>query len=137
GGTLDLSGTTTGRTLAINSASASVLKIDGAGSSASALTLNNTNQTLEIGPGTAALTLNGAQTIAGGRIQLDGGTLTDTSGITVSSGVLSGSGKVAAAVTASGSGVIRASGGTLDITGTLTGGAALQIDSTPNSRLKI
>ncbi len=43
------------------------------------------NQTLEIGAA-GALTINAAESITNGTIQLDGGTLTDNAGLTVGSG---------------------------------------------------
>ena len=78
-GTLDLKGTVdSGLALQIDSASASVLKIDGAATAATAITdatgtantFNSSNQTLEIGTG--SLTINAAQTVTNGTIQLDG-----------------------------------------------------------------
>src|SRR5262249_14465566 len=49
GGTLDLTGTVSNRTLAINTSAGSDLKIDGTATTSAAITLNNANQTLEIG----------------------------------------------------------------------------------------
>ena len=85
-GTLDLTGTVSGRTLAISSATASVLKIDGTATTAAAtsITLNNANQTLEIGAA-GNLTISAAQTATAGTIQMDGGSLTDSAGITLTS----------------------------------------------------
>src|SRR5262249_58548269 len=107
--------------------------------SAAAITLNNTNQTLEIGT-SASVTINAAQTLTNGKIQLDGGTLTDASGLTVGNGAtLIGRGTIAAntALSGSGTGTVRASGGTLDILGTVNSGLALQVDTTSGSDLKI
>ena len=85
GGTLDLLGTVnSGLVLAIATGSPSTLKIDGTATSAAAITLNNANQTLEIGA-SASLTINAAQTATNGTIKIDGGTLTDASGITLTS----------------------------------------------------
>src|SRR5262249_25415956 len=92
GGTLDLSGTVGGRTLAIATVAGSNLKIDGTATSAAAVSLNNANQTLEIGLAGANLTINSAESITNARVQLDGGTLTDVAGIVNSSGTIIGSG---------------------------------------------
>ena len=92
------------------------------------------------------MTLTGLQTVSQGKIQLDGGTLTDTSGITLgassNNGFITGFGTIAAAISHSGSGsgsTIVASGGTLDITGNvgsstnglqIASGATLRLDGT-------
>src|SRR5439155_703185 len=60
--------------------------------------------------------------------KLDGSasTLTDAAGITLGTGTITGLGKVAAAVTATGAGHITANGGTLEVTGAITNsGSAL------------
>src|SRR5205807_228515 len=96
GGILDLTGTISGATLAIGSASAATLKIDGSATTSSAITLNNSNQTLEIGA-SGALTINAAESITNGTIRLDGGTLTDAPGVTIGSGAtLTGTGTAGA-----------------------------------------
>jgi len=121
GGTLDLLGTVSGTTLAIATASASDLKIDGT-ATAAAVSITNANQTLELGA-TASLTLTGLQTVSLGKIALDGGTLTDASGITLGSGAtLIGMGTVLA--TLSGGGTITANGGTLEFKNAVDGSAA-------------
>ena len=122
GGTLDLLGTvSSGVVLAIDNASPSVLKISGTATSAAAITLNNANQTLEIGP-SGSLTISAAQAATAGTIQMDGGTLTDASGLTITSpAVLTGEGTIAANIAAS-TGTITATGGTLEVTGTVTSG---------------
>ncbi|MGY4509011.1 Hint domain-containing protein [Bradyrhizobium sp. USDA 3650] len=136
GGTLDLTGAVTNRTLAISSSSASVLKIDGT-VIAAALTIGSANQTLEVGT-SGNLTLTSAQTLTNGKIQLDGGTLTDTSGITLTSpGQIIGSGTIATGTTVSGTGTVTANGGTLDIFGTINSGVKLAIGTTTASVLKI
>ena len=161
GGTLDLTGTISGRTLAIDSASASVLQIDGSATTGNAIAISDSHQTLKIGP-TGALTITAAESITNGTIQLAGGALTDASGLTIGSGAaLTGSG-TAGAITLSGgtvaqlggtlnlasitgqgtvngvtgAGTMTASGGTLDLAGTISG-AALAIDSGSASVLKI
>ena len=85
------------------------------------------------------LTISAAQTITGGTIALKGGSLTDTAGIIVNSGALTGAGTVSAgtALSGAGSGTIEASGGTLDLLGTVSSGPALAIDTGLTSNLKI
>ena len=119
------------------------MKFDGTATSATAITINNAFQTLEVGTAGSSLTIGAAQNVTLGRIQLDGGTLTDSSGIsfgtTTSNGTLSGFGTVAANLTRSGTGVtdtITASGGTLDLTGTFGSGLVAAIDSAQASDLK-
>jgi hypothetical protein len=87
GGTLDILGTVnSGIVAAIASSTPSVLKLDGTATLAAAVaTFNNANQTLEIGA-SASVTINAAQTFTNGKIQVDGGTLTDASGLTVGNG---------------------------------------------------
>ena len=115
GGTLDVFGTIdSGAVLAIGTAAASTLKLEGTATSSAAISINNANQTLEIGA-TAVLTISAAESITNGTIQLDGGTLTDASGVTIGSGArLSGSG-TAGAITLSG-GTITQSGAALTLT---------------------
>ncbi|MGH9548015.1 MAG: DUF4347 domain-containing protein, partial [Terriglobales bacterium] len=112
GGVLDLTGTvSSGLTLAINSAVASDLKIDGT-ATATTIAINSANQTLEIGA-TGSLTINASESVTSGHIQLDGGSLTDPSGMTLGGGAtLSGKGTVSAPL--SGGGTITASGGILE-----------------------
>src|SRR5262249_10114868 len=111
------------------------LKIDGTTTTTSAIPINATNQTLEIGS-SGNLTIGAAEKITNGKIQLDGGTLTDASGLVVGKGAsLVGAGTVAAPL--SGAGTITASGGTLDLTQTLSSGPSLRINSTVASDLKI
>ena len=73
-----------GVNLAIATASASTLKIDSSITLPAAITINNTNQTLEIGTG-GNLTISAAESITNGTVLLSGGTLHDASGITVDS----------------------------------------------------
>ena len=93
GGTLDVIGTIASViVLAIGTVVASDLKIDGTATSAAAITLNNANQTLEIGTA-GSLTIGAAQSVTGGTVKMDGGTLTDSAGITLTSpATLTGSG---------------------------------------------
>src|SRR5262249_49519949 len=127
GGTLDLKGNVTGgSSLVIDTTPGSDLKIDGI-ATATSIAISNANQTLESGAA-ASLTLSNSETITAGKIQLDGGTLTDSVQIFLDSGTtLNGKGIVAAAMF--GSGTLTASGGgTLDLTGTVNQGLALTID---------
>src|SRR5271155_568338 len=138
--TLDVFGTIdSGVVLAISSATASDLKIEGTATSAAAIAnFNNVNQTLEIGA-SGALTIGAAQNVTAGTIQLDGGSLSDASGITVGTtttgGAITGSGTIAVNLNRSGTSAadtITASGGTLDLTGTVgaaTAGLALGINA--------
>jgi hypothetical protein len=125
-GTLDVTGTLTGGS-ALSFVSGGTLKVSGSSSTNTANAFTLAAGTLEV---SSNLTISGAQSVTGGTLQLDSGsTLTDTSGITVSSGTFTGQGTAAADLTGSGTGVIKASGGVLDVTGTLTGGSALQFVS--------
>src|SRR5579862_4366829 len=101
--TLDVTGTIasgSGVTLTISSGTASDLKLEGT-VTAAAPSITSANQTLELGS-SANVTLTSVQTVSGGKIQLDGGTLTDASGITLgsstSNGFITGSGTIAAAI---------------------------------------
>ena len=135
GGTLDLTGpVSNGINLAIATASASDLKIDG-NATAGAIAFSSANQTLEIGAA-ANLTIGTAETVSYGHVQLDGGTLTD-SGVTLANGAtLNGYGVVAA--TLSGGGTITATGGTLDFQSAVDGSAvsAFQIANVAGSDLQ-
>src|SRR5919198_464712 len=103
------------------------LKITGTATAASAITINNANQTLEVGTG-GNLTISAAESITNGTIVMSGGTLNDASGITVGSGAtLSGQGTVTANL--SGTGTITASAGTLTLSGTVSSGPAFTISS--------
>jgi hypothetical protein len=135
GGTLTLSGTvTSGPTFTIATGSVSDLKFTGTATAASAITINNANQTLEVGTG-GTLTINAAESITNGSIVMSGGTLNDSSGITVGSGAtLSGQGTVTAAL--SGSGTVTASGGTLTLSGTVSSGPTFTIATGSASDLK-
>jgi hypothetical protein len=135
GGTLDLTGAPTFGSLAIATATASVLKIDGILTSG-AITISNTRQTLEIG-NAGALTISAAESIASGTVKLDGGALTDASGVAVTSGSVIGSGTIAANTALSGAGTVKASGGTLDLKGTVSSGPILAIATAAGSDLLI
>src|SRR5439155_25057425 len=88
GGILALTGTISGATLAIDTVAGSHLTIDGSATTSSAITLNNSNQTLEVGAA-HSLTVNADENYAGGHLQIDsGGTLTigSTHTLTIASG---------------------------------------------------
>jgi hypothetical protein len=138
GGTLDVTGTiSSGVVLAIGTAAASDLKIEGTATLAAAILISSANQTLEIGSA-GSLTINAPQTVSAGTIKLDGGTLTDSSGLTISGGgTLTGFGTVAANIAAgSGTRTITSSGGTLTLSGTVASGPAFTINSSVASDLK-
>ena len=122
GGTLDLAGDAgTGTFSSIGSqytgfAHIAVLAganwtLTGTNTLGSGVTLNDAGQ----------LTITTAQTVTGATIQLSG-SLTDTAGITMSSGALIGTGTVVAGSIA-GPGIVDASGGTLDLTGSIQNSA--------------
>jgi cytoskeletal protein CcmA (bactofilin family) len=136
GGTLDLTGTVnSGLALKIGTTTSSDLKLDGMATTTSAIAISNANQKLEIGS-SGNLTIGAAESISNGKIQLDGGTLTDASGLAVGSGAsVVGAGTMAAAL--SGIGAVTASGGTLDLTKTVSSGPSLGINTTVASDLKI
>jgi hypothetical protein len=133
GGTLEVTGAIT------DSGAALVLTISGAtdhllldaASAAHTVTFGSSG-TLELNLG-AALTVGTAMAVGAGTLQLDAGgaTLTDASGVTLSTGSITGAGTVAAAVTATGAAHITASGGTLQVTGAITdSGSALTLTVT-------
>jgi hypothetical protein len=135
GGTLDLTGPVSGINLAIATSSASDLKIDGT-ATAGAIAISSANQTLEVGTA-GGLTINAAETITGGHIQLDGGTLTDASSITFGAGAtLSGKGTLFA--TLSGGGTITANGGALEFKNAVdsSSASAFQIANVSGSDLR-
>jgi hypothetical protein len=146
-GTLDIANTiSSGPTLAFASGGTSVLKLDGTVTSLSAIAFSNDAQTLEIGR-TGTLTIVAAETVTGGGIQLDGGTLTDANGISFGNaggqnGRLSGFGSVAAILTRAGPGgadTITASGGTLFLAAAIgaSTGLVYRITGTTSSVLEL
>jgi hypothetical protein len=135
GGTLDVFGTVdSGIQLTIDSSKKSDLKIENSATSATAIDITAHNQTLEIGAA-GNLTVGAGETVNGGTIQLDGGTLTDATGIsfggTGGNGLLIGSGTVSATLLqgATNTGTITASGGTLDLTGVFGSGLVATISA--------
>src|SRR5262249_53914403 len=101
GGMLDLTQTlSSGPSLRINSTVASDLKIDATAPAAGSIPITSANQTLEIGAN-GNLTISSNESITNGTIQLDGGGLSDTSGLSVGAGAhLTGFGAVTAGATA-------------------------------------
>ena len=88
GGTLAISNAiASGTVLTIDSAAASDLLINGTAISDAAITLDNANQTLEIGAG-GALTVTPLETVSGGTLELDSSasSLLASGGLTVTSG---------------------------------------------------
>ena len=143
GGTLDIGNAIgSGPKLTIDTGTTSDLKIEGTVAVANAIAITTASQTLEIGAA-GTLTIGAGQNVAFGTIVLDGGTLTDASGISFGSGAfngtLSGFGVVAANLTRVVTGTadtITASGGTLDLTGTFGGGLVAAISTASPSDLK-
>jgi hypothetical protein len=135
GGTLTLAGTViSGPIFTISSTTASGLKFTGTANVATPIGINSANQTLEIGDG-GNLTIGAIESITNGKILLSGGILNDQAGVTIGSGaILAGQGVVTANL--SGNGFIAASGGTLTLSGTVSGGPTLLIDPTRPSDLK-
>ena len=116
-----------------------------------AITINNVNQTLEIGP-SGILSIGATQNVTNGTILMAGGTLTDLSGISFgtnsSRGSLSGFGTVTGALTSSGTATantITASDGNLTLNTAIgfnsgllftigsTALSALELDSAPGA----
>ncbi|MEA2790189.1 MAG: large repetitive protein, partial [Acetobacteraceae bacterium] len=143
GGTLDVIGSFSEATpgtfhIAIDSATSSTLKFDGNTVLGQAIAINSALQTLEIGA-LGSLTMTGLESITKGSIKMDGGTLTDTSGIVIGAGAtLTGNGRITAGTAVSGSGVVKASGGTLELGNDLTSTAiAFDIDAVSGSVLRL
>ena len=143
GGTLDLTGVFTdgaGGTFVatIDSASPSTLKFDNTATVAQPIAMSSANQTLEIGAA-GALTLTGLEIVGGGTIRMDGGTLTDVSGIGLNApAVLVGKGTVTAGTVLSGDGTVKASGGTLELGAGLTATTmAFDVDTVAGSVLRV
>jgi large repetitive protein len=128
GGQLTLAGTIdSGQTFMVVSATQSDLRFVGTATSASAIAINNVNQTLTVDVG-GSLTINALESITNGSIAMRGGTLTDSAGVTIgNAATLNGFGAVAAPL--SGTGAIITSGGVLEVKSGITGALALTIGS--------
>ncbi len=120
-----------GKRLTIGTAAGSTLEIDlaGASSSAATISINNSAQTLMVGP-SGKFTINGGnESITNGTIQLAGGSLTDTGGITLNNAAakLTGFGTVTTGTGTTtdfdGTGTVTATGGVLDFTKTTNSGS--------------
>jgi hypothetical protein len=150
GGVLDLTGTgfvSSPFVFAIGTAAPTTLEFNLAGGviSAAAITINNVNQTLEVGP-LGTLSIGATQNVTNGTIVMGGGKLTDASGVSLgngtSSGSLSGFGTVAANLTRSGSGTadtITAIGGNLTLSSAIgsNSGLVFAIGPTAASALQL
>ena len=131
GSTLDLTGTVSGRTLAINTTAGSDLKIDGTVTTSAAIAISDPNQTLEVGALGNLTTI--AENITKGTVQLDGGTL-GGGALTIGSGAnLTGSGTVNNAINGTG-GTITANG-VLNLTSTVASGQSFAIGTASASTL--
>src|SRR5207253_227943 len=73
------------QTLEIGTTAGSMLGIANTAVSAGAIAINNVNQQLQIYAG-GSLTINAAESISNGTIQLAGGVLTDAAGLTIGAG---------------------------------------------------
>jgi hypothetical protein len=157
GGLLELNGQLTGSTTLTITSATDTLKLDAA-SGANSVSFNGAAGTLELNTA-ATLTVANAMAVGAGTVKLDatGGTvqLTDNAGLTLASGSITGTGSIAGATTLSGfgtvsapivtgNGTITASGGTLDLTGTvasrplvIAAGSDLKIDGTATSSAAI
>ena len=134
GGTLVLTGGfTAGKATflaAVDTVAGSDLKFDGTASLGQPIVINNANQTLEVGA-LGALTMTGLDVVTNGTIKLDGGSLTDTRGHhhrhrRHADGKRPGHGRYGL----SGDGIVKASGGTLELGSNLTSSTTLfDVDS--------
>ena len=131
GGTLEITGAIANSgslALAIGAGATDRLLLDAADNALSATFLGSTG-TLEVNTA-GALTLTNALAIGSNTVKLDAAaaTLTDAAGATLTTGTITGFGKVSAPVTATGAGTIAATGGTLEINGAIAdSGAALTL----------
>jgi hypothetical protein len=120
GGSLDINTDVSPETtLQIDATKRSTLRIDSVVETASAVSITDANQTLEIGAN-ADLIIDETESITGGTIRLDGGTLTGEDSISVGvNAKIVGNGTIIGVVYGSGSpnntGVVEASGGLLDL----------------------
>jgi hypothetical protein len=152
GGILDLPGSAS-IVFAISTAAPSTLRFDmtGAVTATQQITIDDSNQTLEIGA-SAVLDINARQNVTNGTIKMSGGVLTDKGGLNfgdaTSGGFLSGFGTVTGSLsTTLGSvpSIILATGGNLTLADAIgrnsqltfdidaTAASALQLTTTPNS----
>jgi hypothetical protein len=148
GGTLSVTGTVnSGVTMTVDAGTPSDLDLFGTATASSAIAITNNNQTLGIGPA-GNLTITPAESITAGTIEIDGNLarLTDVAGISLGAGsTLIGSGIVASGANGSGgtgllsgTGVVEANGGTLDLTKNIgTTGLNFEISGNATSVLQL
>jgi hypothetical protein len=139
-GVLELSGSgsSSGVALAINNATASTLDLALTGGviSSGEINLTSANQTLELSAGT--VTIDPVETLAGGNIQMAGGTLDDGNGLVIDSGNLSGFGTIDASTAISGTGgAVTATGGTLELAAALGNSLSQTISIAGSSTLQL
>jgi large repetitive protein len=124
---------------AVDSIPGSDLEFVGTASLAQPIVINSASQTLEIGA-LGALTMTGLDIVTNGTIKMDGGKLTDTSGIVIDTGAtLIGTGLITAGTALSGDGTVKASGGTLELGSDLSAltPTVFDIDTVAGSVLKV
>src|SRR5262249_21005853 len=116
-----------GQNLAIGSGG--TLKLDHGGVTVAAVGgLDASGKVLEIAQ---SATISGVQSVTNGTLRIDGGAvLTDSSGISLSGGTITGAGTIASTVSASGVAAIAASGGTLEVTGAIGDSGSLALIAT-------
>src|SRR5438105_5348411 len=123
--------------LTVGSGASDKLLLD-AGSAATSLSFSGSTGTLELNTN-GTLTLTNALAIGANTLKLDGSSsqLTDNAGISLSTGTISGLGKVTGAITATGAAAITASGGTLEIASSIanSGSLPLQVSSGAGAKL--
>ena len=109
GGLLDLNGRLTGTTALTITSATDTLRLDGAGSAATSVNFNGSAGTFELNT-TATLRLTNALTVGAGTLMLDGANtlvqLTDTAGIILAGGTLSGTGLISGTTSVTGSGTV-------------------------------
>jgi Ca2+-binding RTX toxin-like protein len=142
GGTLVLSGGFVAGTAtfvaAIDTTPGSTLQFNGAAAVGQPLVINNAAQTLAIGA-TGALTLTGLQVVTNGTVRMDGGSLSDSSGLIIdTAATLTGKGLITASTAVSGDGVVKASGGVLELCSNLTASTTtFGVDTVAGSVLRV
>ncbi|TMJ55816.1 MAG: hypothetical protein E6G81_14470 [Alphaproteobacteria bacterium] len=139
GGMLEIAGAITdiGGALVMTIAGAGDKLLLDAASAAHTVTFSSSG-TLELNTA-GTLTIGTALAIGSGTLTLDGpgSQLTDNAGISLSTGTISGLGKVTGAITATGAAHITAAGGTLEIASAITnsGSLALTVGSGASDKL--
>jgi len=129
-----------GDDVVIDGSGAYTVTLNGNTAALNALTINNSAATLVIATFTLHVSGTGASAInvRAGQITIAGGTVNDAGGMTLASGAgVTGAGALKISGHYTGAGLLQASGGTLDVFGTIDSGIALQIASASASILKI